>query len=381
MKVAYLLGSLNRGGTETLLLDVFRNAKRNGLNAIGVSRKSGVLEMEFIQSGTPLHTLPFRKNIFAYLFQLRKLLKSNSIDIVHAQQTIDALYSWIACYGTGIKIIQTFHGYDSDESILNKFIVRFVIWMTDINIYVSENQRKYYQDKYNLNNKNQRVVYNGISFDKFESYLANDNSARSLSRISNKSLRTELVLSNDGLLFGSIGNFNSVRDQMTICFFLKCLNEENINFHFVFVGKRVGNVSYLFDNCLNYCTQNGFSDKVSFLGARNDVPSILSQLDAFVYATNHDTFGIAVVEALSVGIPVFVNDWDVMREITEEGRYATIYKSKDETDLMNHFLSFINCPFEYREKANAASILVRNKYSIENHINALKIVYNELILN
>jgi len=41
MKVSYLLGSLNRGGTETLTLDVFRKAATNGLELIGIYRKKG----------------------------------------------------------------------------------------------------------------------------------------------------------------------------------------------------------------------------------------------------------------------------------------------------------------------------------------------------
>ena len=36
MKVSCLLGSLSRGGTETLLLDVFRNADKADFEFIGV---------------------------------------------------------------------------------------------------------------------------------------------------------------------------------------------------------------------------------------------------------------------------------------------------------------------------------------------------------
>ena len=64
IKTAYLLGSLNRGGTETLMLDVFRNAARCGLNALGIYRKTGVYEQEFRQSGTPIMQLKPGKNIF-----------------------------------------------------------------------------------------------------------------------------------------------------------------------------------------------------------------------------------------------------------------------------------------------------------------------------
>src|ERR1035437_743786 len=101
MKIAYLLGSLNRGGTETLLLDVFRNAKANKLNVIGIYRKTGALEQDFIYSGVSMSKLSFQKNVFGYLLHLRKLLTDNQIEIVHAQQPLDAFLSRLACIGTG----------------------------------------------------------------------------------------------------------------------------------------------------------------------------------------------------------------------------------------------------------------------------------------
>jgi len=36
MKVAYLLGSLNRGGTETLVLDVFKKASQAPFQVMGI---------------------------------------------------------------------------------------------------------------------------------------------------------------------------------------------------------------------------------------------------------------------------------------------------------------------------------------------------------
>jgi glycosyltransferase involved in cell wall biosynthesis len=133
----------------------------------------------------------------------------------------------------------------------------------------------------------------------------------------------------------------------------------------------------LYNDCVKYCRQNNLLENVSFLGSRDDVPGILSQLDAFVYATDHDTFGIGVVEAMAVGIPVFVNDWMVMSEITDDGKYATLYKTKDEQDLLRHFLLFLQDKTNYLTKAANASSFVRQKYSIEKYIEKLKQVYSD----
>jgi len=365
MKIAYLLGSLNRGGTETLMLDVFRNAQKNGLDAICIYRKKGVFEDEFLKSGVLMLPLPTGKNLIGYLFRLRKQLKTYKVDVVHAQQPIDALYAKLACVGTAIKIVLTLHGYDYNESKTGARILRNIIRRTHRNIYVSTTQREYYLEKYQLNQDFQQVVYNGISFDKFD-----------FSDPPHSKLRNELKLSPTTLLLGSVGNFNEVRDQLTICHFLTLLKEQQVDFHFVFAGKRIEALSYLYDNCVEYCIGNGLSDLVSFLGVRNDIPSILGQLDAFVYSSNHDTFGIAVVEAMASGVPVFVNDWGVMNEITGYGNYATLYKTKDENDLLREFVLFLQNKNEYQQKAIQQADLVRLTYSIEKHIEQLKKVYS-----
>ncbi|MHB9141948.1 MAG: glycosyltransferase family 4 protein [Paludibacter sp.] len=388
MKVAYLLGSLNRGGTETLLLDIFRNARKYDLDVVGIYRKTGILEQEFIQSGLQLIKIPFSKNIVSYLVRMRKILKKNKIEVVHAQQPIDAFFARLACAGTNIKIVLTLHGYDYHDTGIAKNILKYIIKRTHINIFVSTTQKEYYQLNYKLNPLKQQLVYNGISFDKLD---ISPIGSTTLSRATNKmttnktttkdttnNLREELQLPTDTLLMGTVGNFVFGRDQITLCRFLKRLKEENINFHFIFVGKRDDHNPDLFDDCVAFCEQNGLSGLVSFLCSRNDVPELLNQLDAFLYATDHDTFGIAVVEAMAVGVPVFVNDWGVMKEITDNGKQATLYKTKDESDLLQQFMLFLQDKETYKAKALVASRFVRDKFNIETHILNLKKVYNSL---
>jgi len=367
IKVAYLLGSLNRGGTETLLLDVFRNALKNKLDAIGIYRKTGVFEKEFNDSGVSMYKLSVGTNPINYFLKLRKLLSSNNITIVHAQQPLDALYARIACMGTGIKVVLTFHGYDYTDKGFGLRLLRYIIQRTDMNLYVSNVQRQYYIQKYTLKPLKQAVLYNGISFDKLKgkTFLS--------------TIRQELRLDDEKLLIGTVGNFNDVRDQYTICRFLVLLDKQGVDFHFIFAGKRVIGQEQLYDRCVEYCNTNGISAKVSFLGVRNDVPDILKQLDAFVYSTDHDTFGIAVVEAMAVGVPVFVNDWEVIAEITDNGKYASLYKSKDENELLREFMLFLLNKEECQTKANIAVLFVKQRYSIEKHIEELKKVYSSLL--
>ena len=382
LKVSYLLGSLNRGGTETLLLDVFRNAKQQNLDAIGLYRKIGALETDFKETKIPFYYLPTGKNILSYLFKLRKYFKQNNITVAHAQQPIDALYAYFACVFTKISVVLTFHGYDFTEDKTGFRILKFIIKRTTSNIYVSASQRDYYVEKYKLDLNKQFVIYNGISFDKLDAGISNKKYEKSESiqaeKVKSNQLKSELGLSENVILLGTVGNFNKVRDQITICRFLKLLKEQNVNFHFVFVGKKIENTPELYDACIQYCEENKLMDSVSFLGSRSDVPQILRDLDCFIYSTDHDTFGIAVVEAMACAIPVIVNDWKVMTEITGNGKYATLYKTKNEVDLLRVFMLFLLNIEAYQRNANEAANFVRNKFSIENHILNLKMYYNDL---
>ncbi|KGN79128.1 hypothetical protein HW49_07085 [Porphyromonadaceae bacterium COT-184 OH4590] len=366
MKVAYLFGSLNRGGLETLMLDVCQNICKEDFNAIAFYRKGGALEQDFIKTGVPFVYLPVSKNIFKYLYKLRKSIISNKTDIVHAQQPIDAIFAQLACVGTKVKVVLTFHRFDYND---NKAIIKYIIRRTDKNIFVSNYQRQYYNEKYRLNNSKQNIIYNGINFDK----LKNIDNNQSIP------LREELKLPHSTLLFGMVGNFNIGRDQMTVCRFLKLLNAHNIDFHFIFIGKKVENEPYRYDHCVEFCQTNELSHTVSFLGVRNDVPQILNQLDAFVYATDHDTFGIAVVEAIASSTPVFVNDWAVMKEITQEGKLAMLYKTKDENDLLEKFILFLQNKKNIKKQAEENARIVREQYSIKKHIENTKLLYKKLI--
>ena len=117
---------------------------------------------------------------------------------------------------------------------------------------------------------------------------------------------------------------------------------------------------------------------VHFMGGRGDVPAILQYVDAFVYSTNHDTFGIAVVEALASGLPVVVNDWKVMKEIICDKEWATFFRSQDEVDCCEKMKELINNIASRKIMAQRNKSEIRKTYSIENHIYNLTKVYEQV---
>jgi glycosyltransferase involved in cell wall biosynthesis len=48
----------------------------------------------------------------------------------------------------------------------------------------------------------------------------------------------------------------------------------------------------------------GLSDRVYFLGQRNDMPDLMKASDLFVFPSRYETFGLVILEALASGLPV-----------------------------------------------------------------------------
>ncbi len=361
MKVAYLLGSLNRGGAENLILDIFQKSNYAKFDFIGIHRKGGTYVDSFRNTSKKFIHCPFTNhNAILYLHRLRKLLLENEITIVHPQQSIDALLARLATLGTGIKVVLTVHGFDFGQSIGAKFIKRICFKLCHQVCFVSKYEYDYYKQTYHLNNSGKfSILYNGINFSKILSNLSNQTHKR--------------------IQIGTVGSFRSGRDHFFICTFLNYLKHKGIDYDFYFIGPKVLSEPDRFDNCMNYCTTNNLNSNVHFLGSRDDVPALLSGLDAFIYCSEHDTFGIAVLEAIASGIPVFVNDWEVMSEITDNGKLATVYKTGSIEDLYEKFSCFIQNKEPLLEKANEGAKYVRDIYSIGRHINNLYDIYSKTV--
>ena len=371
IKVAYMLGSLNRGGTETLLLDVFRSAAQASFDFIGVYRKSGAYEEDFYKTGKPLFRLsPHHGRLITYLLQLRRLFRAQGVTIVHAQQSIDCLYAWMATIGTGIRVVETFHGYDFGFSRLARFLNRLSILLSDSVCFVSDTQRSYYIQRYGLQRyvKKLHVVYNGIDFSKFDlKYPVPD-------------FLKKIDPTQSGIRLATVGNFVSVRSQSYICRSIEILKERGItDFDMYFVGKRNDKEPWRYDDCVNFCKEHSL-DNVHFLGGRADVPAILQNIDAFVYSTDHDTFGIAVVEAMAAGLPVFVNDWGVMCEVVKEGmcKGVSLWETGKPESLANMLSDFFAAPETYYNSARQNKQNIREAFSIQRHVTRLAEIYKQI---
>lgn len=366
MKVLHLLDTVDRGGAEILVLDVCRNAAEHGIDVTFVTTQGGDLEENFRVSGAKFFRLNRRFPIdIGVILNLRKIIKEREIKIVHAQQAVDGLQLFLATVGLSVKRVLTFQGFVADAK--NRRTLRFLIPRMDANIFVSRGLQDWLEREDKLVVKqNAHIIYNGTDIKRLQE--------------TGKSLKKELGLNENILLFGMIGNFyrDPRKDQFTLCRSLPKVFAELSNSHCVFVGKTEAGAEGKFTECVNFCRENDISEKVHFLGARDDVPDILAALDLFVFSSLQEGLPIALTEAMLAKVPLIISDIEPLLEASENGKYAEVFSVGNAEILSEKILKLLKDKSRRDDLAVRALKFAAENFSIEAHLQKLKELYDSL---
>lgn len=366
MKVAFFLGALNQGGMESLMLNICKHKDHAPFDFIVIYRKDGVLSGAFAETGVKLVKIS-KKSLHRYILDIRKTVKVEKLDVVHSQTPSNTMVLALALLGMpSVRVVTTFHGFSFADS---SWLMRKIVYHTsDRIICVSEYERQYYREKWRIRgNGKLSVVYNGIDFDRLNSGATWD---------------LNLPATTAGPKLAMVGSFMSGRDQLCVVKALAELKRTGTDdFDFYFVGRKIDSEPERYDDCVEECRKESLNN-VHFLGGRSDVPAILHHIDGFVYCTEHDTFGMAVIEAMGVGLPAMVNDWVVMKEVCSlecEEDPVMFFDSGSVKACAETIKAMIDNIDNNKSHALELVPKIRNKYSIDEHINRIGDIYSQIL--
>lgn len=368
MRVLQYLDSLSRGGAEMQALDVCRNGARAGIEITAVAAAGGALEDDFRDSGVEFIRLQRKFPVDIYLAsQIRKIVKERGIQIVHGYQAVDGLHLYLATRGLkGVRRVLSFQGFIQDKR--NRVASRFLIPRMDANISVSRGLSNWLKSVDKLDTERRfTVIYNGADPARLEP--------------GGGSIRRELGLSNDALLFGMIANFyrDPRKDQLTLCKALPAVMSEVLNAHCIFVGGVEDGAEDKMADCLNVCIEHGLTERVHFVGARRDVPDILSELDVFVFSSLHEGLPVAVTEAMLAGVPMVVSEIEPLLEATGNGENAETFPVRNEDELAKKLKRLLTDKRRRDELSARARRFAIDNFSIDAHLKKLSSLYERLL--
>ncbi len=371
IKALHLLDTLERGGAETIALDVCRNAARHGIELTVVATRGGPLEDDFRAASGDFIRLHRRLPVDpGVVFKLRKIIKMKEIQVVHGYQPVEGLHLYLATLGLKnppVRRVLSFQG-GMRPSGKNIRAARFLIPRMDANIAVSKGILDHHRDvdKFDTT-KNFHVIYNGTDPARIKP--------------GGHSLKKEIGLAEDTRLIGMVGNFyrDPRKDQLTICRALPKVFAEFDNVHCIFAGTPEPGAEYKLQECIELCRAEGIAERVHFLGARADIPDVLAALEIFVFSSLHEGLPLAVTEAMLAGLPLIVSDIGPLMEVSDGGNLAEVFPVGNAEILTEKILKLLKNDRLRQGMGLSAREFAGENFSIDAHLRQLKKLYGSLL--
>jgi glycosyltransferase involved in cell wall biosynthesis len=207
--------------------------------------------------------------------------------------------------------------------------------------------------------------------------LSNGVDVKRLQPSGGSSLRDQLALDDSNILMGMVGNFydGARKDQMTVCKSLPLVFSQHRLAHFAFIGGCAPGAQQVYDECVSFCVAAGISDRVHFVGKREDISQVLNSLDLFVLSSFQEGLPIAVIEAFMVGLPCILSDIAPLREVSKYGKFARLFKVGDAEDLARQLHELIDDPPSRDQLGAQARQWAMQEFRIETYLANLMRLY------
>ncbi|MBR4155689.1 MAG: glycosyltransferase family 4 protein [Bacteroidales bacterium] len=296
------------------------------------------------------------------IIELRRFLKINKIDIIHTYHYLDAFYALLASKGLNVKVVYSCYFYYDNIKGFHKRAFEKVLNNVDSIIFQTDTQKDRFVSKYNLDSHKHFKLLHAFSLKRFDKFKFD-------------SLRDEFFIDDFRYVIGTLGDFTPDHDVMNVLKMVKKLRKTGRNFTCLVAGEQIDGYDSYFVDCKYYYLSHGLDNYINFIGHRYDVVNYLSQLDVFVYHSDNEAIAIPVIQALISGVNVVANDNEMIREITRNGKYASLYKSNDVVDFADKTRQILNDIEDYQLIAETVKEECREIFSIDKHVSGLRDIY------
>jgi glycosyltransferase involved in cell wall biosynthesis len=174
-------------------------------------------------------------------------------------------------------------------------------------------------------------------------------------------VRAELELPADAYVIGCVGDIGPRKSQIDLVRALAQVIKAEPTAKLLLVG---GQFTDYFEELQRVAAQLGVTSSIVCTGSRNDVPALLAAMDVFVLASRKESSPLAVLEALSRGLPVIATNVGMLRDFIAEDRTGHIVQVGDVDAIARLLIALAADPDRRRAMGDAAQTAVRAHYDM-----------------
>lgn len=296
-KVLHIVGPMNTGGTETMLMNIYRNIDRDKIqfDFLSFSQEEAYYDKEIKALGGKVIKISNPKSIR----EISNVIKNNGpYKVVHAHTLFNCGFAMIAAKINNIEIrISHAHTNLDDESkvirrmyvklmrkIINKYSTKLLACSNAAGCYLFGSKT--------LNTEKYSYFPNLVDYKKM---MTPNKEKVKLFKMNNDL--------NNNLVIGNIGTLKPSKNQEFLLKIVKILKERHVNVKLIIVGD-----GELKSRLKELTEEYDIVENVIFTGIRKDINNMLSCMDVFVLPSIYEGLGLVLLEAQASGLPCLVSE-------------------------------------------------------------------------
>jgi glycosyltransferase involved in cell wall biosynthesis len=354
MNITHFVENLDRGGLERMVLELVKLQHRQGHRCQVVCLfETGSQAHELHELGIPVLACDKRQGFdLRALARARHLVRNHATEVLHTHNAVAHYQAIWATYGLGLRqVINTRHGMGGNQRAARReWLYRRALAGTDAVVAVCEAARNDAVRRGLVPMAKTRVVPNGIRVDGFQT----------VSATMHRRLLDRLRLPAQTQLIGNVGRLNWAKDQACLIRAFRRVNEQLPDTVLLLVGE-----GELRKDLELRAAEEGVTDRVHFLGDRNDVHELLQGLDLFVLSSVSEGYSLALLEAGAAGLPIVATDVGGNGEIVHDGETGRLVPAGDPATLAETMLSLLRDPSHARALGKSARTWVEQHGSLD----------------
>ncbi len=368
LKILHVIHSSELSGPQRHLFDIAKSIDRDRFS-MEVACPEGWLSKELEKNKVRTYRIKLKDGFsINSLLSLYRIARQGNYDIIHAHMGRTGLYAKLVGVMTGNPVIVTEHLVAHDHLwIKNPLMRRLHLLghiisnkMIRLIIAVSKEARDAYIERQDIAPEKIVTIHNFVDTD----IVASEDEA--------KEIRRELGIDKDCFVVGFLGRLDWRKGLKTIVDAAEGLK----GMKFLIVGD--GNAR---DDLIAEIKRKGIDKDFILTGFRQDVPAIMKAMDIFVFPSHaeYESFGIAVIEAMSAGIPVIASDIGPLREIMNDGENGILIPKKDPVALRSAIERLIKDRDLMRRLGEEGRKTILEKFSLKKAIREIEGVYERIL--
>ena len=321
-RVLHVVGAMNVGGAETLLMNLFRGVDRSRVqfDFLVYGDEPGVYDQEIADLGGRVlrtHHSPAR-GVRAAVRAIRKILREEGPFLaVHAHILHASALAVRAAEAEGIPIRIT-HSHNTGDISGGIGRALYVAWtrreiaMKSTALIACGHQA----GSYLFGDREWTVLPNRVSLAEF----------RPLPCHERMELRNDLSVPPEIPLIGAVARFEEVKNHIFLLGLAGMLRDRGVAFKMAFAGE--GSLRRGLEERVR---SEGLEHHVSFLGLRRDTARLMNAFDVLAMPSHYEGIPVVLMEAQACGLPCLVSD--AVSEEVDYGLGLVRFLAIDSVDL------------------------------------------------